>query len=234
MPLLTLVQNTCKRISIASPTQVVGNTDAQIIQLLGLANEEGSELADRGNWQALTFEATHTTLATESQGLMTAITNASFNRILVDTFWNRSMNVPVYPVSPEEWQRMKAAGVTGPYPNFRIRGNYLLMYPTPTAGQMLAFEWISNYFCQDTNGDGRTAWAADTDTGRLDEDLMVLGLTWRWKAAKGLDYAEDFNIYEAAVLDALARDGAKPHLSMNGGGGRRFMSNRNISQGSWS
>ena len=43
-----------------------------------------------------------------------------------------------------------------------------------------------------------------------------MGLIWRWKAAKGLDYSEDYAKYERRVTDAMGRDAGKPKLSMDG------------------
>jgi hypothetical protein len=38
---------------------------------------------------------------------------------------------------------------------------------------------------------------------------MTQGVIWRWKAAKGLEYAEDYNKYERLVADQMGRDGGK-------------------------
>ena len=56
----------------------------------------------------------------------------------------------------------------------------------------------------------------DADTPKHSEQLIVLGLIWRWKAAKGLDYAEDFAKYERRVVDAMGRDAGKARLFMDG------------------
>ena len=229
MSLLTLVQRAFKRVGLTAPTAAVSSTDENVIRMIELANEEGEELASRADWQALTREATHTTLAAESQGLMTAIAGSDFNYIKNDTFWNRTKDRRWYPVSDVDWQTMKATNITGPVEYFRIRGGYLLAIPTPTAGETLAFEWVSKNWCESSGGTGQSAWAADSDVGRLDESLMLMGLVWRWKKAQGLEYAEDFRQYEIRVESAMQRDGAKPRLNMAG----TMVHGRNIPQGSW-
>lgn len=51
MTLLTIVQDACAELSLQIPTQVVGNTDPQVVQLLALANREGMEFAAMsGEW----------------------------------------------------------------------------------------------------------------------------------------------------------------------------------------
>ena len=87
MTLLTVVQRFCKRTGISSPTTVYGSTDPQIIQVLALLEEEGNDLSGRGDWQELTNEATHTTVATESQGAITTIASNGFRYIKNNTIW---------------------------------------------------------------------------------------------------------------------------------------------------
>lgn len=233
MSLLTIIQGITAELNISSPSAVVGNTNKQIIQLLRLANKEGKYLANRYRWQRLKSESTFTSVATESQGAMTTIAGTSFGWIANDTVWNRTTNRRLFPVDDVQWQQMKSSGITGPDYYFRIRGGNFIVLPTMTAGDTVAFEWISKNWCISSGGTEQSAWAADTDTGLLDEDIMSAGILWRWKKAKGLDYAEDFATYERLVADAATRDGAKKRIHMGGGTGRQFISNRNVAEGSW-
>ena len=51
----------------------------------------------------------------------------------------------------------------------------------------------------------------------LDENLMELGVIWRFKKKNGLDYSEDYRVYEQKLANEMARVGGKKTLSMNGG-----------------
>lgn len=234
MSLLTLVQGACKRLSLNSPSAVIGNTNKEIIQLLNIANEEGDDLAQRHRWQRLVNESTFTSVAAESQGSMTTLAGTSFGWICNDTVWNRTKNRKMYPVDDVQWQQMKSSGITGPVEYFRIRGNTFRVIPTMTASETVAFEWVSKNWCESSGGTGQNAWAADTDVGVLEERIMIQGLIWRFKKYKGLDYAEDFQQYEAMVANAIARDGAKKHLRTGGSLTTRFLDRNSISEGSWS
>lgn len=218
MSCLTVIQRACSRIGIAAPIAAVSSTDVKVQQLLALSNEEGEELSASYPWQALRNEATFTTVATESQGLITAIAGAGFRYIINNTIWNRSLRRPVFgPLTPPQWQQLKAQSMQGPFNQFVIRGNAVLFTPAPAAGNSCYFEWMSRAWCASSDGSTSSSfWVADTDVALLDEDIMVMGLIWRWKAAKGLDYAEDFNKYERRKTDAQARDGGKPTLDLNG------------------
>lgn len=231
MAFLGMIQSVARRVGLVAPTAAIGNTDENVIRLVELANQEGDDLSNIYRWQRLCNEATFTSVATESQGSILTLAGTDFNYLANDTVWDRTQNRPVIPVTDVEWQRMKASSVTGPYYNFRIRGNLFVVLPTPSAGHTIAFEWYSKNWC--SGSAGQSAWALDTDVGVLDEDVMKLGILWRWKAVQGLDYAEDFQTYQLRVQNNAARDGAKRKLSLTVTPGLRLMSNMNVSEGSW-
>jgi hypothetical protein len=214
MSLLTIVQSAAPRIGVATPTAVATSTDLQVIQLLALLNEEGAELGARWEWQSLLSETTFTTLATESQGAISTIA-PNMKYILNDTIWNRTLRRPLFgPMTPQRWQQLKAMSMQGPWNQWRIRGGNLLMTPVPAAGQTCYFEYVSKAWALSVALADKVAFTADDDTSKLDEDIMALGLIWRFKAAKGFSYAEDFNKYERRVVDAMAQDGTKDTLNM--------------------
>lgn len=219
MSCLTIVQNVCKRLGINAPTVVVASTDPQIIQLLALLNEEGQALAEETDWQALTLQATFTTVATETQtALTTAAPGCKF--IINDTIWNRTLRMPVFgPDSPQLWQQQQAMYYAGPWNQYRIRGDSLIFVPVPTAGQLCYFEYVSkNWVTVASDSSTSATFTADADTGKLDEQLLEMGLRWRWKHAKGLDYEADYEIYSKRVYNAKARDASRGTLNLVGTG----------------
>jgi hypothetical protein len=50
---------------------------------------------------------------------------------------------------------------------------------------------------------------------------MLKGIEWRWRKAKGTEYAEEFNSYEAMIANAVARDGTAKRVSLATSGGSR-------------
>lgn len=212
MSLLTVVQNAARQLSVPVPTTVISNTAETAVHLLRLAQEEGKALAARHPWQALISEHTFTTSAAETQsgGLP-----ADFNGwVIPETMYNRTKRRYVFgPVAPEEWQSLKASLVSRVNPAYRIRGDALLFTPAPPASETVAFEYISKNWCKSSGGTRQDAWAADTDTGVLNEDLMTLGLVWRFKQAKGMEFQTDGALYERRVDQASMRDGTRPRIS---------------------
>lgn len=217
MTLLEVVQQFCLRSGIPKPATVTGSTDTQVLQIQALLEEEGDDLAVRGDWESLTNEATHNTLATESQGAIDTIATNGFRHIKNQTIWDRTDRLPVIgPINQREWQALKAVVLTGPRYQFRIRGGDLIVNPVPVAGHSWAFEYVSKNWIVSSDGlTFKTIFTADTDEFLLPEKLLLMGLRWRWMREKGLDYSELFATYEAQVKDAVGRDGGKPVLHMD-------------------
>jgi hypothetical protein len=220
MSFLTIVQNACDRLSIERPTAVFSSTDENIRTLFGLAQQEGRELARRATWTALQAEQTFTATATE---LQTGAIPSDFDYMIPSTMFDRTERERVFgPLTQAEWQNVKATLVVRVDPCFRIIAGNLYINPAPTAGHTFAFEYMSKNWCQSSGGTGQTAWAADTDTAKIDEELHILGVVWRFKKSKGLEYGEDFASYERNVAQAVQRDGPKPFI-YTGDGGRYRM-----------
>jgi hypothetical protein len=216
MTLLTIVQDAANELSIPEPELVIGNTDSQVALLRRLANKEGKELAVRCNWTRLTKEATFTTVATSEQTTLASVAS-DFARYVNESMWNRTTSWPIGgPLDSLEWQQRQASGVSAGVGNwFRIRAGSIYFYPTPTAGDTIYFEYVTNLWCNN-NGTHRVSWTVDSDTSLLDEELMTLGVIWRFLKAKGLDYGEEFIAYEKRLEHFMSVDGGKPVLDMTG------------------
>lgn len=212
MSLLTIIQDAADLIGLPRPSAVLSSADQQVRQLLALANQEGRLLSRRHDWQALVRESTFTTVATESQGALTTLC-PGIRYVANETQWDRTRLTPLGgPLSAREWQSLKGFTVTGPYFDYRIRGGNLLLIPSPPAGETVALEYLSTYWCQSSGGTDQSKWAADDDVGVLSEEIMASGVRWRFLRAKGMDYAEEFREYEMMVSQEIARDGGRRTL----------------------
>jgi hypothetical protein len=216
MSLLTIIQNVCNSpgVGLAVPTVVVTSADAGILELLQLANQEGKELGKRFDWPVLTAEQTFTTTAAAVQ--VGAIPSA-FDRFVNDSMFNRTTARKVVgPISPQQWQAIQANGsYTSVIQSFRRRGTDLLITPTPAAGETIAYEYISKNWCESSGGTDQSAWVADTDVGLLDEELMKLGIIWRWRKAKGFSFQDALDTYNSEVEKAAGRAPGAPTLYLN-------------------
>lgn len=175
-------------------------------------------------------------VSTQNQGSITALTGPDFNWVLNETMWDRTTRRPVFgPKAPAEWQQLQAQLLTGPWWQYRIRGNQLLFIPAPAVGDTIYFEWVSKFWCTTATSTIQTqsSYLTDTDVAILDERLITLDALWRFKADKKLDYSEDYDKAEAAIADAMGRNASKPRLNLAGAAGD-ILPGVFVPAGSWS
>ena len=223
MTLLSMCQQVCRETGTPVPTLVYANTDQTAQSLLACAQSEGKELArgriydERGShiatpvWNALRKEQTFYTTSTEAEyEINNVLDDNDFGRFIANTIWDRTNDRPVQMVSAGEWQIIKGSPVVpgiGYFVTYRGKNKSLWFSPTPSVDtDLIAFEYVSSHWCESAAGAGRVAWAADTDTGILDEDLMALGIKWRFLRLQGESYMDELAEYRDAVRAAAASD----------------------------
>ena len=212
-----MCQNVADFTGFERPTSVISNTDPIARQLLALAQREGKQLMRVSDWAILKKEHTFST----SSGTAAYALPSDFDRLVLETSYNRSDNdILTGPISSSEYQLVNhGMATTGTTEKFRLKAasNALKfeLDPTPSSTQTIGFEYVSTQFCQSSGGSGQAVWTADTDTGILDETNMEMGITWRFQAAHGLDYAESYRQYQLEVRQAIARNGSAPILQLD-------------------
>lgn len=219
MSLLTICQNTVASLNFgASPSSIVGSNDALARQMLALLNQSVPRLAGRHTWQALT--KTHTISAVN--GTETYALPSDFGRYISDTFWDTTNYWPMRgSIDPQTWETLKRGIVASSVrKRFRVLGNLVYIYPTPTASATLIAEYVSSKPVLDNDGSTyKTKFDEDTDTFVLPERLLEFDLKWRLLSAKGLSYAEEMNEAEREIERAIAQDapGTAINLGMQSG-----------------
>jgi hypothetical protein len=219
---LQLAKNAADELSLTRPAALIGSTTSSGAQKLeGHLRRTCRMLAGRHDWSILRREKTHTTLAQETQ---TGAIPSDFLRFITGTddmpaFWNRTAQTRLCgPLTSGEWQSRKAAAVTGGiYSEFYVRGTSILAIPTPTAGHTWAYEYITKNIGYATDGTTeRASFTVDTDTTNFDDELVILGMVWRYQQAEGQDYTESFREFELRLMDMIKMDGGKRLLRMGG------------------
>lgn len=216
---LSFVQNLAQRKGLGSPTGAFGSTDTQILQIVGLLKQSCETLVARGTWEQSVQEAVWLTTASEDQGSVASRAPNGFTYILPNTLWDRSTRIPLYvPTTAQEWQALKAIGLTGPRYNVRIRRGRILSNPAPPAGLTWAFEYKSRFYATNAAGDTYKQATADDDQILLPDEVVNSDLEWRWLAAKGLDFAQAFEETQGLVADFLGREEYGRTIRMDGEG----------------
>jgi hypothetical protein len=144
---------------------------------------------------------------------------ADFDYMINQTMWDRGYRWQVFGgLTPQEWQVLKSGlSPTGPRRRFRIMDGALHLDPIPYDSNILVYEYYSTNFC--LTGGFSTASASlfttDTDTYILNDDLLIMGIMWRWRRAKGLDYQQEYKTYSDAMQRELGRDATARPLRLD-------------------
>lgn len=213
MSLLTIVQDALSEIGGTEvPDSVIGNANPTAKQSLALANRALKEAAKRTNWQPLSRTASITTVASQAEYALPS----DFKSIVNQTMWDTTQRRRTFgAITPQDWALLQSWSTTDTIALFfRIfrdpsgNGEKVQFYPTPGSADSITYEYISNALTQTSGGTLQSdKFLADTDTSLLDEDLITLGLKWRFLKTKGFPYSEEFEDYEKAIAYEAASTG---------------------------
>jgi hypothetical protein len=216
MSLLSIVQEAtllCGLAAESSPTAVMNSTDPNIREMRALAQLEGDILARADSWRGLKVLGTLTGDGTST----TFDLPTDFHRFASGAvFWlDESPELPLAMVTSDEMLSLKASGIEPVDPVWRIFGDQIEFYPAPENGEIINTEYRSKYWIIDNDGTTRkAAWAVDTDYTAIPERLITLGVIWRWRKMKGLDYDEDFRTYRMEMLVESGNQQGRQTISM--------------------
>jgi len=225
--LLRLIQEFCRRQNLAQPPYVTTSTDEEVTQLWGLLNEGVMALQTRGDWPQLNrhFEFIH------QHGESYLALNL-FNPVVADNthdrlpwsqssgqikyptrmaLWDKSTGIPVAgPLSDQDWAAMLAQNIAPALYSWRMNYLGVCIYPyppdTPTEVTWFAMECTMRETVMSADQlSFKDVFTADDDLCLLPADVLLADLRWRWRAEKGLAYAEHFRVCEELILDILGK-----------------------------
>jgi len=155
---------------------------------------------------------------------------SDFEYFVQKTYWDTSFRWQLLgPISAQEKNVLRyGISPSGPRRKFYIMQNLLWLDPTPPDDEYIAFDYYSNAWCTSSGGTAQTAWLADTDLYKLDEDCFIQGMKWRYLRSKGLDYAEELNSYEKDRERVRGRDGGNRDLPLNARTGLKLLSSDQV------
>jgi hypothetical protein len=205
--LLELVQQAAGEISsdVADPNQVAGSGDRTVLQMFRLANRVGRDLVRAYEWRRLVTEYTFATV----NGTAEYDLPADFDRMVPDTHYDRTNDWRnLGPTTSQEWQWLNTGLSTVTQLRWRLYLNKIKFYQTPTTAYTMAYEYVSKNWVIATGDTTATksAFSVDTDICVFPDDLMTLGLIYRWYRVKGLDYADAQIEYLNALSTCKAQD----------------------------
>lgn len=220
MTLKTICQSALEEIGgWEVPSSFFGNTNLTAKSCLNLVQRAGNSLERRHRWVELIAEHTFNT----ADGTASYALPSDFRAFANMSWWDRTNFDPMFgPVSPAEWQFLKSsvAGDTGTITKwFRVKGSsstQFFIHPTPTSTDSTAYDYYSkNWITKQSDSSAIAAWSADLDTAKLDEDLLILDLKWRFLQAKGMPFEVELAEWKVMRDVLLAANGGSRRLSMD-------------------
>lgn len=203
MTLLSVCQDVADVTGLTRPPAIITGQDQLQRQMLGLAKETLCELGLM-DWPILQVPYTFNTVAGQAQYDLPA----DFGREVGSTVYASARYAEVRgQLTAAAWAKQR-----NELPNlgrfkFRIFGMPLKLsiYPVPDTVETVVMEYASTYRVKQATGVYVTTYADDQDVSLMPEDLIKLGLKWRIRRAKGMDYSEEFDAYELTRNQRLAQ-----------------------------
>jgi len=214
MTLLSICKDAAYEVQIAAPATIVGNTSTDALRFFRYANKVGIDLMKRFTWQDLRTEKTFTALGQSEQ---TSILPSDFDRFVPETFWDRTNQILVSgPVPPVRWNGLKASSYDGAARRFIYRGDSIFVIPVFDGGESLAFEYVSKNWAQSSGGTPQEKFQADTDVSVINEELITLGVVYRWLLSEDQPYQEVKREFEDKAWEYYKTDQSAPEVLVAG------------------
>lgn len=230
MSVLTTIQSVCRRTGIPSPLTVFGNPDRQVAQMLELLDEL-TEMISLLDLQCLRKTCTFIGQSTPLQGELQTLAPL-LRRIIPETFVDVTGENRVLPASNDDIVSQKLNRTSSPYSRFYIQDNGLYL-TDPQVGNTYSFDYFDKKLVRSaTDSSSRTITATqDSDEFMISESVIRIGLRWKWKAEKGLDYSEELADFNIKLAVELAE--AQQEVTINVGCQRESHAGLIIPPGSW-
>jgi len=178
---------------MGTETVYAASSKDDIKRLVYLANRSARRIATGFNWQALITTYSFTLTTDTEYPLPTDIRSFIPDTTFVDSYL---FGVDMA-TRPQLWRYLQVNTTgTGPRYRMRVMGDKIQVYQ-PQSGDEITFEYISDNPVMDTDGTTtQKLFDADTDTWRLDDDLLQMDIIWRYKKLLGLEWQVDHAEYK--------------------------------------
>lgn len=206
MTALSAMQSAAARLIGRKPSTFFSSQQTFEVEIVDLLNDVADDIAESHDWQGLT--KIHTIIGNGTDEAFPL--PSDYNRMLIDAdvFDPNNWAWGYYHYTNiNDWLRDKSRGFS------MIPGGWIMLadqfnfFPIPAVAANADFPYISSQYARSTAGAPQSAFQDDDDVFVLPEKLLTLGLIWRYRAQKGMGYAEDMQNYEIALSQAQARDG---------------------------
>jgi len=205
MSLFTIVKTVMDSNGWPTPVSAVSaSQDQNMRQSMSLANLALKSTSFKHNWPQLIREHRFPTVADQSEYDLPT----DFHHMVVPSAVNANQYYQMKgSLTPIQWYRKSLDGSVDWGDGFRIDavGNKFVVAPTPSGVSDLVFMYITKNIAKSSSDAPLDAYYADGDVSLVDEDLIQLALTWRWRQKKGLDYTAEMAEFSGTMKQRIAQ-----------------------------
>lgn len=219
MTLKTLCENILGETGWPVPSTFAANTDATARQIVALANTELRALSERFKWPHLRTEYEFNTVVDQA----TYAWPDDFGALAWETVFDTEQYYRIRGSVPlAQWQRWQH-GLEGQLSHHRFLQGYssagaaqITFAPAPSSVRAFTAFYYSNEYARGDDGASKAGYSADTDTSKVPERLIELGVKWRFRRVKGLDFSAELAEYNADVPAQFAKYVAQGDIPIGG------------------
>jgi len=169
-----------------------------------ICNDIAQGVAEAYDWQLFNTLGTHTGDGSKEDFDLPS----DYSRMLKKAqVWSSSLETPLTPISDvDKWLGIDIQSFDFVVNAWIIFGGQKHIKPALANTVTAKYYYQSNLIVTPDAGANQTEFTADTDTFRLSERLLKLGIIFRWREIKGLDYAESMDRFEDLKSKLMSAD----------------------------
>jgi hypothetical protein len=195
MSLISMCAETALQLNQPAVFAVISSANRFAQELLAICEETGKELLRRHDWGQLVRTTTYSSTPGTLPGDFERLTMGSPVRL---------GTTPIRGALSDAEMNLKRGAPASSPPRFMVRKPILEVAPAPSTPVTL--EYVSSFWISAAGGSLQASFLADTDASLIPEDIMVLGMKWRWRRLKGRPFDDELAEFEAAVAYRMSVD----------------------------
>lgn len=218
MALLDICKRVMAEVGWPVPSGIAANTDATAQQIFAIANTEVRQLSELFSWPHLEVEYQFPTVAAQS----IYIFPADFRVLAQQSLFDASEYFQLKgSVSVQEWH-LRRFGLLANLSRTAFRLAYPLgapaihFSPAPTTVRTLVSVYNSSEYVWKDDDTSLPLYVADTDTSKIPEQYVELGVKWRFRRAKGLDFSVELAEYNSTIRTQYAKYMSQAEIPVGG------------------
>lgn len=210
MTLVLMCQRVLAEVGWPVPSAIVSNNDATAQQIFAIANTELRSVSHTYDWPQLEVEYEFDTVADQTEYALPT----DFRKIATDSLFDTEEYYRLRGSTPiAQWNKYKH-GLLGSLSHQRYRmkyvqnvadmNPYMELTPAPTDIRSLVALYFTNELVLTNDGTGAHGYVSDDDASKVPEHVIELGVKWRFRRAKGLDFSAELAEYNTHVKQMFA------------------------------